>query len=66
VFGGDSFAQVSRKRGDAALARQIVANESDAFDGGMARVLFHNEIFFLAAAVLFIFFPVKNVKRRLP
>jgi hypothetical protein len=60
VFGGDRFAQVRRERGNAALARQVIANECDAFYGGMARVLFHNEIFFLAVATFFIFLDEKR------
>ncbi len=41
VLGGDGFAQVGGERGDAALARQVVADESDAIDSGMARAVFH-------------------------
>ena len=41
VFGGDRFAQVGGKRGDAALARQVVADKGDAIDRGMVKTLFH-------------------------
>src|SRR5438045_3141083 len=39
VLGGDRLAQIGRERGDAALARQVVADESDAIDVSIG--LFH-------------------------
>jgi hypothetical protein len=32
VFGGERFAEVGRERSDAALARQVVADEGDAIE----------------------------------
>jgi hypothetical protein len=33
IFGGDGLAQVGGKRGNATLARQVVADKGDALDG---------------------------------
>ena len=39
MLGGDRFAQVGGKRGDAALARQVVADKGDAIDRGIFKTL---------------------------
>ena len=53
VFGGDGLTQVGGERGDAALSRQIVADESDAVDSRCACTPLHKQpLFFWTAATL--------------
>src|SRR3990167_6847553 len=43
VFGGDGLTQVGGERGDAALARQVVADKPNAVDRRIGWTVFHDE-----------------------
>jgi hypothetical protein len=50
MFGGDGLAQVGSKRGNTALARQIVADKRNAFDRGIVKTQCHGDFSLLVIA----------------